>query len=146
MIISEKQRAWCIKIINDLYKWNLTSFFRLKIDPEVDGLVNYTEKVKKIMYLDLVRSNLFNGDYTSIDSFLEDLKLVFQNAITYYGASTVYAIMANEILLWISEQEKLINMTEDEIWTKQLIDLQTKLENHIKNKPPMFCPSLIPLK
>ena len=144
MLFTENQRHWSIKIINDLYKWNLTSFFRLKINPNSESYEDYCKKVKKPIDLDTVRDTLYDGNYKTVDEFVSELKLVFQNTVTYYGPSTVFTMMAEEILLWIQEQEKSINLSEDEKWIRDLIKLQNKLEDHIRNKPPGFAQSLLP--
>ena len=144
MLFTENQRQWSIKLINDLYKWNLTAFFRLKLNPNSESYQEYCQKVKRPLDLDTVKTTLYDGNYKTVEEFVRDLKLVFQNAVTYYGPSHVFTMMADEILLWIQEQEKSMNLSEDEKWMQDLLNLQNKLEEHLKNKPQGFAQSLLP--
>ena len=144
MNFTEKQRAWCIKTINNMYSWNLTYSFRAKFNPELEGYTDYFEKVKNNLCLDDVKAKLWSGEYKSVDEFVKELKLPFENAANYHGSNTVYGIVAEEILLWINEQTKFTDLSEDELWYKELVELQEKLENHLKNKPEAFCQSIIP--
>ena len=144
MLFTENQRQWSIKIISDLYKWNLTTYFRPKISPNLEANKDYFEKIKKPIDLDTVKATLYDGQYKNVNDFVSDLKLVFENAINYYGEDNLFTMMAREILIWIKEQEKDMNISEDEKWLKDLAVLQGKLENHLKNKPANFSQSLIP--
>ena len=144
MFITGKQRSWAIRIIDNLYKWNLTLSFRGKLDPNVEGYTDYYDKIKNPMFLDQVKTKLWDGEYKTIDSFISDLKLPFENAKLYHGPGTVYYIIAEEILLWIKEQEKYANLSEDEVWFNELVHLQDRMENLIKIKPQQFAQSLLP--
>lgn len=144
MLITENQREWCIKLMNYLYKWNLTMPFRAGLDPNQELYKEYKTKVENPIDLNKVKSELWAGNYQTIDNFLFDLKSVFENAKIFHGPGTVIYMMAEEILIYIKGQEQYKNMSEDERWIQELIQIQNRLEDHIKNRPIDFCQSLIP--
>lgn len=146
MIFTENQRDWCIKLMNYLYKWNLTAPFRAGLDPSQELYKEYKEKSLEPIDLNTVKAALWAGNYENIDKFLVDLKAVFENAKTFHGSGTVIYMMAEEILIYIKNQEQYKNMSEDEKWLLELMQIQNRLEDHIKNKPEEFCQSFIPVR
>ena len=146
MLITENQRLWCKRVINHLYKWNLTLFFRKSIELVSDGLADYKTKVEKPMDLDTVKNTLYDGKYPSVSAFVSDLKLIWTNTKTYYGENTVFSIISNEVLKWICEAEKDMNTSEEEIWFREMLELELKLESHLSSQPGSFCISLVPQK
>eukprot|EP00477_Mikrocytos_mackini_P000369 GAHX01000392.1.p1 GENE.GAHX01000392.1~~GAHX01000392.1.p1 ORF type:complete len:202 (-),score=48.68 GAHX01000392.1:30-635(-) len=57
--------------------------FNLAVPWEDLGLPDYPEKIKKPMDLGTVAKNLENQKYKTPDDCIEDMRLVFNNAITY---------------------------------------------------------------
>jgi hypothetical protein len=88
------------------------------------------------MDFDTVKKTLLDGNYPDMSSFLADLKLVCENAKTYFGPDTVMTIMSDEILQYIERQEKLVDLSAEQIWYNRLVQIQTRLEQHLKNMPP----------
>ena len=146
MLFSENQREWCKGMINHLFQWNLTIFFRKPFDYVSEGFLDYPSKILKPLDLTTVKNTLYSGYYKNINDFVIDLRLIFENSINFHGESSAISIISKEILKYINEMEKFINLSEDEIWLLNLNNLQLKLENHITQQPPTFCPSLIPTK
>lgn len=138
MDITDEQRKWCLKVITHLFKWKLTVFFRRPIDPNKDQLPNYFQIIQKPMDLETVKKTLLNGNYQSIQSFISDLQLIFENAKTYHGKSTVMWFIAEEILQWISKMEESLHLSADQIWYNELAEIQKKIDNHVSNMPPTF--------
>ena len=69
------------KLIGDQFGW----VFRDPVDPVVLGLPDYFDVVRHPMNLGLVEMKLQKGEYTDMDSFARDTRLVFENAILYNG-------------------------------------------------------------
>lgn len=135
MEINEHQRKWCLNIIDQLYKWKLTAFFRHPVDPEAEGLEDYFKIIKKPMDLDTVKKTLYDGNYPSIEAFLTDLHLIWDNTKLFNGKDSIMTYISDEILNWLEKKEKLINKTEDEIWLINLKEIESKIQEHMKNKP-----------
>lgn len=138
MDITDEQRKWCIKVINHLFKWKLTVFFRRPIDPAKNDLPNYFQIVQKPMDLETVKKTLLNGNYKNIQSFISDLQLIFENAKKYHGKSTVMWFISEEILQWISKMEESMHLTPQQIWFNELAEIKKKIEDHVLNMPSNF--------
>lgn len=98
--------------------------------------------VEKSYSLDTIRAKLLDAKYQTVDLFINDLKLVFINAQTSYGKGTVVDFLAEEILNYIAKVENEIHSTPLEIWHRNLLKIQTKIDKHMKNMPTDFQPSI----
>ena len=85
--------------------------------------------------------NIFN-DYRNFKLFINDLKLIFINAQISYGKGTIVDFLAEEILNYIAKVENEIHSTPLEIWHKNLIKIQTKIDKHMKSIPTDFQPPI----
>ncbi|OHS93525.1 Bromodomain containing protein [Tritrichomonas foetus] len=138
MHITENQRKWCLKVINHLFKWKLTLFFRNPIDPVADELPDYYEKIKNPMDLEKVKKILLDGNYQSVDDFISDLKLVFENAKTYHGENSVMWFIGEEVLQWLEKMQKSANLSAEQVWYNELVEIQDKIDKHVADMPPSF--------
>jgi hypothetical protein len=137
MEITENQRNWCLKIIAHLFKWKLTSFFRHPVDPEADDMPGYYEKVTRPMDLETVKKTLLDGNYANVSSFLADLRLIWENTKTYFGPDSVMTFIADEVLQYLTEQEKSVNLSAEQVWYNQLTVIQAKIEKHVQRRVPI---------
>jgi len=84
--MSGEERSVCERILLELYcQYDSSIHFR---DPVPQDNLEYHKIIKKPMYFDLIRSRLgssASGEsaYTTVQHFLQDLKLVFRNAKTF---------------------------------------------------------------
>lgn len=138
MDINDAQRKWCIKVINHLFKWKLTVFFRRPIDPAKNEFPNYFQIIQKPMDLETVKKTLLDGNYPNIDSFTADLQLIFENAKKYHGQNTIMWFIAEEILQWIEKMKEKLNLSSDEIWYNELVEIQKKIDVHVSKMPSTF--------
>ncbi|KAJ3429419.1 bromodomain-containing protein [Anaeramoeba flamelloides] len=52
----------------------------------------YYQTIKKPMFIKTVRSKLRKGEYHTLDSFVEDVKLIFKNAMTFNLSNQLYQL------------------------------------------------------
>ena len=136
MSVSDYDRTWCNNIITELLKWPLTQPFRIAVDPVRDGAADYLKIVTHPMDLGKVKRKLLDKKYKSVESFIDDLRLICSNAILFNGANSMYAYIATDINTWIDEQlAKKASSQEDE-WQKRLAAVVEKLHKHMANAPP----------
>lgn len=62
--------------------------FRYPVDPQVLGIPDYFEIVKKPMDLGTIRNNLMNGKYNDPWEYVDDVWLMFDNAWLYNRKSS----------------------------------------------------------
>ena len=82
------------KLIDDPFGW----VFRDPVDPVVLNLPDYFDVVKNPMHLALIKKKLSNNDYSCMETFAHDTKLVFNNAILYNGEDSDVGQMAAVLL------------------------------------------------
>jgi hypothetical protein len=132
MEITENQRHWCLNLIGHLFKWKLALFFRHPVDPEAEDLHGYFDRISRPMDLETVKKTLLDGNYLDVSSFLVNLRLIWQNAKTYYGPNTVMAFISDEILRYIDHEEQYVNLSAEQIWYQKLTEIQAKIEAQIQ--------------
>lgn len=83
-------------------KRDLSWFFLEPVDPVALGIPDYFEVIKKPMDLGTIEKQL--ADYASVDDFAADVRLVFNNAMTYNKSPKLAVHDAAKRLLNIFEQ------------------------------------------
>ena len=128
-----------MNLISGLYQWKISFFFRTKVDPEADELVDYFDVVKQPMDLDTVKSTLLDDKYADVGSFLADLRLICDNTELYFGPDTVMTFMAQEMRQYLDKQEQTADMSPEQIWYQELQELESRIEKHIAKmvSPPI---------
>lgn len=83
---SQRKPAWwkkCSDILKEMSKTPLCVYFLEPVDPVKLNIPDYRRIIKHPMDLQTVRERMEDGVYESPDSFAEDMRLIFRNAITY---------------------------------------------------------------
>merc|ERR1712238_388735 len=82
------------KLLNDPCSW----VFKDPVDPIELGLPDYLDVIKTPMDLTLIGKKLESGDYNEIETFGQEIRLVFDNAIVYNGECSDVGAMAKKLL------------------------------------------------
>ena len=88
----------CFPILRKLMSEPSGWAFKDPVDPVELCLPDYFEIIKEPMDFRLIEKKLTNGDYSDIDAFQHDCRLVFDNAILYHGENSDIGEMAKELL------------------------------------------------
>jgi hypothetical protein len=83
---------------------NRRGIFNSPVDPVALGLPDYERIVTKPMDLGTVKARLHAVAYTRRDDVAEDIRLVFQNAMTYNPHDNLVHISARALLAYFEEQ------------------------------------------
>jgi hypothetical protein len=134
--MNDSQRSWCLRIITHLFQWKLTVSFRQPVNPEVEDLPGYFDAVRRPMDLETIRASLLDGKYTDLQSFVSDLRLIWENAKTYFGPDTVMTFISDEILQYLDHEFQYANLSAEQIWYSKLTEIQKKIEAHTNKKHP----------
>jgi len=99
---------------------NLQGVFNRPVDTSQEGLFEYLDKVALPMDLGTVRSKLQRGQFESLQTSVSEMRLVFQNAMTFNPPGhTVHAIaksLATELDVDIAAlEDKCVKETEKKI-------------------------------
>jgi len=113
-----KLKAKCGEVLKGLQSHQHGWVFNTPVDPVELGLPDYFEIVKKPMDLGTVSKKLDSGTYHFIADFASDVKLTFENAMTYNEEESVVHDMAKELKIkFVADHKKL--MTELELEDKE---------------------------
>merc|ERR1712086_431505 len=91
-----------------------SEWFREPVDHENMGLTDYLQVIKEPQDLGTISKKLERNHYMSPEDYARDVRLVWQNAITYNSATSMFGVVA--AILWQTFQQK-----------KKFYDLCTKL-------------------
>jgi hypothetical protein len=96
-------------VIQKLYLHSKNSgVFNKPVDPIALNIPSYYEKVRRPMDLGTVRNYLHCGKYETIEKCFDDVRLVFQNAVTFNGKDHFIAKVALELLEEFDNEAKLL--------------------------------------
>jgi hypothetical protein len=85
----EKELEYCRDLIKRMisgpgYWTRYVANFKKPVDPVFDNAPNYFDVVKKPMCLNLMKTKMDKGEYTSGAEFEADIRLIFQNCYEYW--------------------------------------------------------------
>jgi len=135
MSISEYEKGWCTRILNDMFKWHLTAPFRVPVDPVRDGAEGYYEKIKNPIDLSAIKKKLNDNKYITSEQFIDDVRLIHRNAQEFNGDNSMITYIASDIIKWLEEQVKTKAASYDEEWRNKMKCLTEKLNNHMDLNP-----------
>lgn len=136
MSMSDYDKNWCDRTLNDFVRWTLTVPFRNPVDPVRDGAEHYFDIIKNPMDFGTMRKKLNENQYTDPKEFVADIHLICDNAIKFNGENSMYAFMALDISKSIDEKFKNKPHSLEEEWHKKLEDVVNRLREHVLKAPP----------
>ena len=72
----------------------LSEWFRDPVNYMELGLTDYPQVIKTPMDLGSIHKKMQHKDYLSVEDFAHDVKLVWQNAITYNSSASMFGVVA----------------------------------------------------
>eukprot|EP00698_Gefionella_okellyi_P024732 TRINITY_DN8809_c0_g1_i2.p1 TRINITY_DN8809_c0_g1~~TRINITY_DN8809_c0_g1_i2.p1 ORF type:complete len:1211 (-),score=201.20 TRINITY_DN8809_c0_g1_i2:60-3692(-) len=106
---SDPAMKMCQKLLTSLKKHHTAHLFLHPVDPKAfdPPLLDYFDVIHNPMDLTTIQLRLDNSMYTSADAFFVDVRLVFNNCITYNGIASDTGRLASDILQKF-ERERLL--------------------------------------
>lgn len=125
--LSDYTRRQCLKLIDDLKKYSISSMFASPVDPERESCSDYFQKITNPMDLGTLRVNIINNKYESIDDFKRDVNLVWKNTYTYNGKKSLISHMAEHLEKIFRRNSEFLTGDEIEDWKNKCIKLQSAI-------------------
>jgi protein subunit release factor A len=135
---------FCQKTTQKLYEHPLSKLFLQPVNPELDGVPDYFQKIKKPMDLGTIKSKLNSNDYKNSKEWLEDVYLVWQNAKNYHPKSSSIYRAAELLKKKTDKMVQTIPKDEIENWSLKLNKINSKIQALLKNPPSENC--FVPIK
>jgi len=138
-----KMKAKCLEILKSLQSHQHGWVFNCPVDPVELALPDYFEIIKHPMDLGTIQTRLEKGSYHALDDFSADVRLTFDNAMTYNQEGSVVHNMGKELKAkFISDYDKLICQLKEEEKDKRQNDRACKFcgnEKLLFEPPVYFC-------
>ncbi|XP_076951446.1 transcription factor GTE4-like [Bidens hawaiensis] len=152
---SNKVFKSCGTLLEKLMKHKHGWVFNTPVDPLALGLHDYFDIIKHPMDLGTVKSRLDKNWYNSPMEFAEDVRLTFQNAMTYNTKGQDVHAMA-ELLLklfedkwkiieadYIQESKFAVNTPTSKQAPPQLLPVSSRVEASVPDKDPKPNPTVV---
>ena len=142
--MNDYQKDSCKKFLENLLKQPMTVPLRHPVDPVKDQCPTYLEIIKNPMDLSTMKKKLTQNKYESLDAFVDDIKLICDNAATFNGKASMLAMVGEDIMRETEDWKKNVYTSANEAWYKNMERSIKHIEEHLKNAPPSitFGPSL----
>ena len=88
----------CLGITKEFLNRPLNAFFKHPVDPEMDGLPDYLEKISHPMDLTTVKTKLETNSYRSTVEWYRDMCLIYENGVEYHTEASPWGIIAAQLL------------------------------------------------
>ena len=123
----------CSQLMTKLMKHKHAWIFNKPVDVIGMGLHDYYDIIKRPMDLGSVKLNLSKNLYSSPTDFAADVRLTFQNAMTYNPKGHDVHAMAEQLL---SRFEELFLPMGEKLGAERAYDLQASSWDHVESERP----------
>ncbi|KAI9497250.1 Bromodomain-containing protein [Zychaea mexicana] len=90
--MSPASKRFCTQVLSKLFKSRHSLAFRIPVDPVALNCPDYFNIVKHPMDLSTVQKKLDNDEYESVDAFVDDIRLIFDNCHKYNNPADPVAV------------------------------------------------------
>ena len=125
----------CSKITKDFIEDKLAVFFVNPIDDEFI-LSEYRAKIKKPMDLSTVFKKIKDNSYIGIQDWVDDIYLIFDNAIQFNGSDSLIGGIAAYFKKKFDKKVNILQLKNSRNLEDQLIKLQIKMLKLWSKQPP----------
>jgi hypothetical protein len=82
-----------------------------------------------------MKKKLNGSEYKSVQEFIDDIQLICDNAKLFNGATSLYALICDDIMAEVHRQYSEKPNSMDEEWYKSLFKATQALEEHLRGAP-----------
>ncbi|KAJ3296517.1 hypothetical protein HK104_001524 [Borealophlyctis nickersoniae] len=82
-LLTQEESKRCRAMLKKLNSQKAAMWFKQPVDPMAQGIPTYFTIIKRPMDLSTVKAKLDNKQYTSLDDFESDIRLIFSNSFTF---------------------------------------------------------------
>ncbi|KAK8841205.1 hypothetical protein M9Y10_027405 [Tritrichomonas musculus] len=132
----DKQKTYCIQIIDELLQHPIAKIFRQPIKCHLPSKSNPNNIPPQTLNLEIIK-NRTNETYQSYQDWLLDMKLFF-TTITHRNVNYLYKISANELNEKFEKKLKCFEYLNDPKWTEKCHQLKSKIDFLLKNSPDII--------
>ena len=118
--MDEEDLQRCLSITTKLADSIYAFCYKTPPLPDDDDQLNFDKSVSKPMYFDTIITNLQNSAYSTVQSWKNDVNLIFDNAMNYYSPRTMRYDAALELKDKFTDLLSVFDKSEEELWMEKL--------------------------
>lgn len=128
----EEVRGDLQKILTSLMRHQYAAPFNQPVDPVALNIPDYFEKITNPMDFSTIQKKMDSSQYTNVDDFAEDIRLVFTNCFSYNPPTSQICHMAGTLSKLFEKKFKQVRdkQSRDEITEMESIIVELKSEHH----------------
>ena len=136
--MQEHDKQIALKSLDSALKHPINSEFFEPYDPNDPETKSYYQIVERPICFSAIQKNLEEGKYTSLKDYVDDVFLVWDNAIKFHGCKSLYGIAAIEAKkIFIKENTNLLYHKPSE-WATLFFHLKFSINKHASVPPSKF--------
>lgn len=140
--LTKVQAAYILKVTKKINSNSLSRYFQQPVDPERDGAEDYFEKIQRPMDLGTVLQNLHENKYPNVEKWREDMKLIWDNAMTYNARTSPLYAIAEDLAETFRKQTEVIPRSQAEEWLLEMRRQEEKVARILQARPDATVPQI----
>lgn len=134
--LSSEQTKSILEILDELMLHPIAQIFSIKVDPELDNVPDYFEKIKNPMDLGTVKSKVTDNIYNTLDEIKSDVNQIWENAEIYHGRPSLEVFMADRLKkIFDKNFSTKVEIKSHEDWTNEYSKCQMALSQLFRSQP-----------
>lgn len=134
--LSPEQTKSILEILDELMLHPIAQIFNIKVDPELDEVPDYFEKVKNPMDLGTVKSKIEDGNYNSLEEVKSDVNQIWENAEIYHGRPSLEVFMADRLKkIFDKKFSTSVETKSHEEWANEYSKCQMVISQLFRSQP-----------
>jgi len=93
-----------VNLLNQMMNHKYSGLFNRPVDPVLDGVPDYLERIKNPMDFSTVKKKVENDEYKNFSEFISDVNLIFANCRTYNSTGSEIVRQANVLAKYFEKQ------------------------------------------
>lgn len=113
------------------------ALFLQPVDKNEEGMSSYYDRIRNPMDLGQVQAKLLMNEYSDSDDWMNDIKMIWQNAERFYGRDAFATSLAHQLRKTFMKMVKTItNETGLKDWASALKESSEQLADLVTHAPP----------
>lgn len=136
MPLNSFQTERCLNVMDKLKRRKISEVFFKPLDQAFEDLpTDYDQKITKLIDLSIIRDNLVNGTYNTVEDWKKDVNIIWENIFNIYVNNELPYLIAKELQEVFNALSKLISDDPTTDWESKLTILKENFVSLSKNGP-----------
>ena len=135
-MLTDTEYQFLDHFLKKLIKNPLSVAFRYPVDPEADHVPDYLQIISNPMDLSTVAEKLSSKSYTQSSQFIDDIQLIWKNAMTYNSKGMLLHSIADFLRKICEEKLAVIPKTPAEVAALKMKKLNKRLQDALSIPMP----------